>query len=236
MPVAATLRHRRAQETRRLILDAAFAVFGRMGYGEARVDSILSEAGTSKGAFYHHFASKEELFRALLNDRVQRCADRMSEAVGGALSVHDAIRRLAAVGIKSFQSEPDWMPVSMEFWAQAARQEFARRILAEAVRQCRDLVAGMLRVGQSRGTVRENLDPEMTAIILNGMFEGVAFQWAIDPEAVDMERLIEPLADAIERVILGEPEANIRDLQTDAQPLFERHRMDPSEQKEERNG
>lgn len=72
MTTRPTLRARRAQETRQLILDAAYLLFARQGYGQTSVDSILAEAGISKGAFYHHFESKEELFRALLNDRIRR--------------------------------------------------------------------------------------------------------------------------------------------------------------------
>lgn len=67
-----TLRMRRALETRKLILDAAYGLFARQGYGQTSVDGIITEAGASKGAFYHHFASKEELFRALLEDRIRR--------------------------------------------------------------------------------------------------------------------------------------------------------------------
>ena len=67
-----TLRQRRSNETRGLFLDAAYRLFARQGYGQTSVDGIIAEAGASKGAFYHHFASKEELFRALLEDHVRR--------------------------------------------------------------------------------------------------------------------------------------------------------------------
>ena len=66
-----TLREQRTQETRRLILDAAYRVFAARGYGQATIDDVLAEAGISKGALYHHFASKEELFKALLEDRIR---------------------------------------------------------------------------------------------------------------------------------------------------------------------
>jgi AcrR family transcriptional regulator len=54
------------------MLDAAYRLFASQGYGQTSVDGIIAEAGASKGAFYHHFASKEELFRALLEDRIRR--------------------------------------------------------------------------------------------------------------------------------------------------------------------
>ena len=67
-----TFRERRKLETRKLILDAAYQVFAEKGYGQATIDDIIGACGISKGALYHHFASKEELFKALLEDRIRR--------------------------------------------------------------------------------------------------------------------------------------------------------------------
>lgn len=47
--------------TRSKLLEAAFAVIRTKGYAATTVDDICAEAGVSKGAFFHHFASKEEL-------------------------------------------------------------------------------------------------------------------------------------------------------------------------------
>ncbi|MDN3260676.1 TetR/AcrR family transcriptional regulator [Streptomyces sp. CSDS2] len=50
-------------DKRQSILDAAFTVFAREGYGKACVDSIASEAGVAKPTVYNHFGGKEVLFR-----------------------------------------------------------------------------------------------------------------------------------------------------------------------------
>ena len=68
----ATLVQRRKLETRKLILDAAYQLFAEKGYAQATIDDIIRACGVSKGALYHHFASKEELFKALLEDRIRR--------------------------------------------------------------------------------------------------------------------------------------------------------------------
>src|SRR5581483_11008832 len=57
---------------REAILDAAAAVFTERGYRGATVDAILERAGLSKGAFYWHFESKDELMLAVLAERVER--------------------------------------------------------------------------------------------------------------------------------------------------------------------
>jgi TetR/AcrR family transcriptional repressor of nem operon len=48
-------------DTRTRLLDAALRVIRTRGYGGSTVDDICGEAGVSKGAFFHHFASKEDL-------------------------------------------------------------------------------------------------------------------------------------------------------------------------------
>ena len=67
-PPRRTQAERRAQ-TRAKLLKAAGAVFARRGYHEATLEEIAERAGLSKGALYYNFASKEDLFLALLKTR-----------------------------------------------------------------------------------------------------------------------------------------------------------------------
>ncbi|MGQ0838762.1 ScbR family autoregulator-binding transcription factor [Actinokineospora sp.] len=59
----------RAERTRTQILDAAAAVIDQHGFQGARLSGILAEAGVTKGAFYFHFSSKEELAHALVDEQ-----------------------------------------------------------------------------------------------------------------------------------------------------------------------
>ncbi len=60
----------RAIRTRELILEAAGEVFAERGYDGATISDVYSRAGLTKGAFYFHFASKEELAEAILEVQV----------------------------------------------------------------------------------------------------------------------------------------------------------------------
>jgi len=57
--------------TRAALLGAARELFGQHGYGETSTDEIVARAGVTKGALYHHFSGKEDLFRAVV-EQVQR--------------------------------------------------------------------------------------------------------------------------------------------------------------------
>ncbi len=61
----------RGKKTRTQIMQAAISRFSDYGYVAASVDDICKDAGVSKGAFYHHFVSKQALFLALLDGWLQ---------------------------------------------------------------------------------------------------------------------------------------------------------------------
>src|SRR6476469_5046395 len=61
-------RHRRSENTRRQVLDAALQLFSHQGYRGTSVREIAEAAGVSTGNVYHHFPDKEAIFRTLLDE------------------------------------------------------------------------------------------------------------------------------------------------------------------------
>ncbi len=78
--------------TRERILDAAMEVFARFGFRRASMDQVAQEAGLTRQAVYHHFRSKEALFRAAVEALHEGAfaaeveAGRASEAAGDSLA------------------------------------------------------------------------------------------------------------------------------------------------------
>lgn len=101
----------KSQLTRQRILDAAISVFSRKSYHDTRMDDIVSEAQSSKGAVYFHFPGKEKLFLALIDEFALRLEERLTQSIaaeqGGirrveaaleaGLSVFDEYRQLAKI-------------------------------------------------------------------------------------------------------------------------------------------
>jgi AcrR family transcriptional regulator len=67
----------RSERSRTAILDAALELFSHRGYGATSMRDIAGKAGVSTGSVYHHFADKEAIFKALLDQfqAVTRRAD-----------------------------------------------------------------------------------------------------------------------------------------------------------------
>jgi AcrR family transcriptional regulator len=195
-----TLRERRAQETREMIFDAAAKLFASRGYGQTSVDAVIAEAGLSKGAFYHHFESKEGLLAALLDDRQRRCAEQMAAAVAPASSLHEAIEGLVRASLDSSGDDRDRVRLYFEFCLLAMRDTAARNVVSKSLAECRETVAGMLKIAQP-GAVRGDLDADAAATLLVSLFDGIALHHAVSPNAVDLADLMEPSIDLIERFV-----------------------------------
>lgn len=73
----------RTAATRRTLLDAARHLFGAEGYAAVGTERVAREAGMTRGALYHQFADKTELFAAVLEEVEADIAARMAAAAGG---------------------------------------------------------------------------------------------------------------------------------------------------------
>lgn len=87
-----------AEATRRAILDSAADAFVEHGYLEASLDDIARAARVTKGALYHHFTSKQDLFRAVFEE----VEDQMVRAVNRAAGGHPRPWARTTAGIAAF--------------------------------------------------------------------------------------------------------------------------------------
>lgn len=79
-------------ETRRHILDVASAQFRERGIAAVGLAGIMSEAGLTNGAFYTHFASKEDLVREVLTDALTRRQERHKANLESGVPLETVIR------------------------------------------------------------------------------------------------------------------------------------------------
>ena len=70
----------RREATTSALLAAAREAFARDGYGATSLDGVVATAGVSKGALYHHYAGKRELFQAVYEREQERLAQACAEA------------------------------------------------------------------------------------------------------------------------------------------------------------
>ena len=83
----------RGRETRERLVRAGRKLFGERGYEATSIEAILTAAGVARGALYHHFATKEALFDAVLDTLVAEIAAAAAVAARKASDPVDSLRR-----------------------------------------------------------------------------------------------------------------------------------------------
>jgi AcrR family transcriptional regulator len=82
----------RGEATRAQLIAIATGLFASRGYEDTSIEAVLREAGVSRGSLYHHFAGKEALFEAVLDDVEVRVGGAVVEAAGDAAGPVAALR------------------------------------------------------------------------------------------------------------------------------------------------
>ncbi len=199
-----TLPQQRKEETRVRILEAAYSVFARRGYDDATVEEIATECGIAKGALYGHFVSKEELFRTILVEQVSRRIAETAARLEPELTLRESILRIIEASWTTCRADPLWSPLFMEYWALAARNEWGREAVASLFDHCSAALTRFLSGAQRAGLVRSDVDVHRAARLLLALNDGLILQWQTQPDKVDLEDFLCPMADMITSYLTAE--------------------------------
>jgi AcrR family transcriptional regulator len=177
----ATARASAAEQTRARIIDAAITRFAADGPG-ASLDAVAADVGVTKGALYHHFASKNGLVEAVYREAIRRHAARVVDASATGTG-HDRLLALIDSSTRLYTSRTPFYGLLMQLHLQAgtSRPELADIARRVQERQ-REHMIGLVRLGQADGSIRADLDAEALGLTVNAALEGFLVQ-QLEPAA-----------------------------------------------------
>jgi AcrR family transcriptional regulator len=172
----------------------------------ASVDQIAERAGYSKGALYWHFQSKEDVFFALLEERIDARLRETVELLESAPPEQDMSIEASRLFAELVTAERELLLLEHEYWSQAVRDPRVRRRYVERRREMRAALGKALAVRfEHLGAARLGTAPEETATVLLSLAAGLAQQKLIEPDTVREELLGETIA-AIYRGLVARAE------------------------------
>ena len=176
-------------ETRRALLDAAARVFARQGLHGASVEAVSEEAGFSRGALYSNFKSKEDLFLALYEERIDRRRRELREVMQRAGDPAEGIAPASANVMQSLDREREWFLLYFEFVLHAARDaEFADRFERLREQGLAELADGIA-AGLEKAELESTLEPADLALALKALTYGLTLERLVNEDAVPGELL-----------------------------------------------
>ena len=176
----------RSEETRARIIESAIKLFSNHGYNKASVDDICEEAGISKGAFYHHFETKQALFLALLDGWLQTI-DNAIEASKGKTAPETFMQMTEAFPY-IFETAGDGLPMFLEFSLQASRDKKIWEASIAPYRRYHKYFTSLIKKGVEEGSFVE-VDPELASRMIVSTAMGLLLQSLLDPKGAKWEKV-----------------------------------------------
>ncbi|MCS7011462.1 MAG: TetR/AcrR family transcriptional regulator [Anaerolineales bacterium] len=177
----------RSEATRAQLLEAALRCFALVGYNAASVDGICAEAGFSKGAFYHHFPSKQAVFLALLDGWLKTIAKGL-ESLRQA-TVPETFVAMTSLLPVILASADERLPMFLEFWLQASRDEKVWEATIAPYRHYQEYFARLVADGVAEGSLKPETDPQAAAQVILSLAVGLFLQGVLDPQGADWQKV-----------------------------------------------
>ena len=178
------------EEVRTRILDAAARVVAERGLAGASLDQVAAAAGFTKGAVYSNFASKDELFLALLE---AQSAARVTAVEESLQRTRDLPEALTAVGRELTRTDPAGELLFVEFWQRAVRDPAVREAFVRSRRALRARIAAVVEAFLRSRPEAATWDAQSLTVVLLALANGLALEELPDPGAVP--------ADVVPRVL-----------------------------------
>ncbi len=176
----------RGEETRNHILEAATQLFSKSGYDATGVAEICQAAGVSKGAFYHHFSTKQAVFMALLNSYLNGIDKGFNQMRQEDHDIPTVIIQMAELAGAMFQSAEIHLPIFLEFWTQANHDPQVWEAAIAPYRRYQSYFYEMIREGIKEGSI-EAADPQLAARVLVSLAIGLLMESLFDPQISDWQ-------------------------------------------------
>jgi AcrR family transcriptional regulator len=167
-------RERRKADNRQRIRQAALDLFACRGLDATTVEQITAAADVAKGTFFNYYRSKEAVLAEAYHDAFHGVLADVAES--RAESFRECVTELYGALAESVRDRRSF--VIAVFRETLADDEAVRRLEGDAGPRLRAVLRAFVDAGQRSNELRPELDPELVAEMLMGMWTAVLFAWA----------------------------------------------------------
>jgi len=146
-------------------------VFAERGYADTTMAQLIERSGLTKGAFYFHFSSKEQLALAVIEEKQRQWIDSVVQAISAEPRAFDRLRAVALALVKVHR-DPSAFSVS-RLTRDLARVAGVSDVVRDHMRTWVGLVAGLIGQAQAEGDLPEAIDADDFAAVLVAATDGL---------------------------------------------------------------
>jgi AcrR family transcriptional regulator len=179
-------------------------LFSLKGFSNTRIKDIIEAADTSKGGFYNHFASKEELFYEVLSEAQQIWRERVLTGVREIDSPTDRIIQICHNYKDRYLKDAENFPGGCIFITLSVELDDQHPHLAEEINQgyigFRNLLKDIIKEGKESGEFDKHINPEEVARCLFVGMLGTSVQYGVDKSNSTLDKTINSLIEYLRQL------------------------------------
>ena len=185
MPISR--RERNSAERRERLFRSALELFARKGFAETTVEDITNAADLGKGTFFNYFPSKEHILLAFGEMQLGKLQVAFEEMRSQNVPVPVFMRSLGA----RMTQEPIRNPAIIRILLQAFLTDDSkvRQPMLELQNRVIAIHTEMIRIGQQRGEVRNDLPPDVIAHVFRQTIFGTLLIWILHSDGTLLSRM-----------------------------------------------
>jgi TetR/AcrR family transcriptional regulator, acrAB operon repressor len=190
-----------AAETREALLAAGLRVFATRGYTAATLAEVAAEAGVTRGAVYHHFSDKADLYLSAVGERWSRVVDGVWAHLVAEGPPRERVRRFVAAFYTALTDDPafrELLSVTIGNSEKALELDRGLQAKREALREWVTQLTDLFTQAEQAGQLRDGMSPSTAAIATVVNLTGVVVAWSLGlEEFLDVAGDVEELCDAV---------------------------------------
>jgi len=187
------------ESTKTQILEAALHVFVKSGYSKTTMDDIVLKSGHSKGAIYHYYSSKKDLFLALIDYWESYFFKNIINKDLSNNNPDELLRDITLDVIKTFKSSKHIFLAELEFWSLSNHDLDIRKKTTQLYLKLIDLFKTIISKGVRTGLYKK-IDLDVASLSVMTALQGVIWFSIFDKSDISAEKY---LNDVIEFIIHG---------------------------------
>ncbi len=180
----------KGERTKRKILDAATLLFNENGYHKTSIQDICEKAGVSKGAFFHHFPTKELLFLEILNEFLEKLDIRIKEIEKKSKNVLQAMIDMTKILEEIFIISENKLTIFLEFVKQAEKNDDIMKSLSKQFEKFEKYIENLIENGKREGSIKKEINSKFFSSLIVSLSIGMILRKSLfkyDKKALSKE-------------------------------------------------
>ncbi|MBI65670.1 MAG: hypothetical protein CMG64_05215 [Candidatus Marinimicrobia bacterium] len=182
--------------SKNLILDSALDVFVKKGYAETRMEDIVELSGLSKGAIYHHYNSKRDLFLSLIEHWENYSFPNIFNKDLDKNTASDVLRQIVKDIVNSFKNNKKVFLAELEFWSLANHDDDVRNKTKQLYIKLLKLFKSIISHGIKNNEFK-NIDLEIGSLSIMTSIQGIIWFSIFEESKLSAEQYLNEVMEFI---------------------------------------